>query len=280
MVHTRPFRRRDSVVAFFVLTFTITWGLGLLLVLFPAVFETLFGPLSAASPAFVLAVAGPTIAATTLTATRQGWSGVRALYGQVTAWRFGLQWYGVILVGVPLAAYVASWVAGSQPRHDLSTPASLLTFLLLNLILGPLGEELGWRGYAFPRLLARFNPLRASLILGAIWGVWHLPAFFLSGLPQATTALPVFLISCVLLAIVGTWIYLHTGRSVPSMVLFHYVVNISIDLFAAPALAFMLLLAGAAVLVVVLDRQVGWLRQERPGQRRNSGVEVSAPLGV
>jgi uncharacterized protein len=280
MVQTRPFRKRDSVVAFFVLTFTITWGLGLLLVLFPGVFETLFGPLSAASPAFVLAVASPTIAATTLTATRQGWSGVRALYGQVTAWRFGLQWYGVILVGVPLAAYVAGWVAGSPPPPDLSTPASVLTFLLLNLILGPLGEELGWRGYAFPRLLVRFNPLLASLILGAIWGIWHLPAFFLSGLPQATTALPVFLISCVLLAIVGSWIYLHTGRSVPSMVLFHYVVNVSIDLAGAPALAFMLLVAGAAVLVVVLDRQVGWLRQERPGQRRNSGVEVSAPLGV
>jgi membrane protease YdiL (CAAX protease family) len=254
--------RRDSLVAFFVLTFAITWGLGALLMLFPGLFEALFGPLSAASPAFVLAVAGPTLAATILTAARHGWAGLCDLYARLAEWRFGLQWYAAILVGVPLASYLVSQAAGAAPSHGLSTPASVVGFLLLNLILGPLGEELGWRGFAFPRLLRRFSPMAASLILGAIWGVWHLPAFFLPGLPQADLSISVFLVRSVLLAILGSWIFLHTGGNVPSMVLFHYAVNISINLFGAPELPSMLVMAGAAALVIVLDRRVEWFRKD------------------
>jgi len=257
--------RGEGLVAFFVLTFAITWGVGALLALFPGLFAALFGPLSAASPAFVLAVAGPTIAATILTFLRDGHRGLAALYARLAHWRFGLTWYALILVGIPLLSSLTSQVVGAERHLELNTLSSLIGFLLLNLILGPLGEELGWRGYAFPRLMERFTPLLASLILGLIWGVWHLPAFFMAGLPQTSQALPLFLVGTVLMAIVATWIFQHTGGSVPSMVLFHYAVNVSLDLFGVARLPFTLVLVAAAVLVVVLDRKVGWFRPRTLG---------------
>jgi membrane protease YdiL (CAAX protease family) len=254
--------RGASLVAFFLLTFAITWGLALLIVLFPGPFEAFFGKLSPSNPVFIVAVAGPTIAATTLTFARGGWSGLRMLYARLTQWRFGLQWYALLLVGMPLLGYLASWAAGSKPKYDLSTPAVLVMLLLNELILGPLGEELGWRGFALPRLLQRFSPLVASLILGAIWGLWHLPAFFLSGLPQANLALPIFLFGALCLSILATWIYTHTGGSVLSMVLFHFMINCSMDVLGAPLPAFTVVMAVAAALVLLLDRRFGWFRHE------------------
>ena len=253
MLNNGTGNRGASLIAFFLLTFAITWGLALLIVLFPGSFEALFGKLSPSNPVFIVAVAGPTLAATILTLARDGWAGLRMLYARLTQWRFGLQWYALLLVGMPLLGYIISWVTGSEPKYDLSTPVLLFSLLLNELILGPIGEELGWRGFAFPRLLQQFNPLVASLILGAIWGVWHLPAFFLSGLPQTNLAIPVFLFGALCLSILATWIYLHTGGSVLSMVLFHFMVNCSMDVLGAPLPAFTWVMAVAAALVILLE---------------------------
>jgi uncharacterized protein len=272
-------KRGHLLVAFFVLTFAITWGLGAFIVLLPNVVETLFGKLSAASPIFIVAVAGPTIAASILSFVRGGWSGLRSLYAQWTKWRFGLQWYALLLIGIPLINYLVTRVAGHGPVPNLSTPASLLGFLLLQFILGPIGEELGWRGYAFPRLLKRYSPLMASLIFGIIWGVWHLPAFFLSGLPQSNLGIPVFLVRATFLAILATWIFLRTGRNVPSMVLFHFMLNVSLDMFGVPQVPLMVVTVAAAVLVVALDRRVGWFQKDATGDVQIRGALVSPVVG-
>lgn len=254
--------RGDSLGVFFLLTFAITWGIAVLLVLFPGPLEALFGELSMYSPLFIVATAGPTIAATILTLAREGRSGLAALYARLIRWRFGVQWYALLLVGIPVLGYLVSRVTGPEPRDDLGTPALLFSVLLTLLITGPLGEELGWRGFALPRLLKRFNPLVASLVLGAIWGVWHLPSFFLAGLPQANLAIPVFLLMSLCLSIVATWIFHHTGGSVLSTVLFHYMVNFSMAVLGTPLPAFTWVMAVAAVLVVVLDRRLAWFRRE------------------
>jgi uncharacterized protein len=272
-------KRGDFLVAFFVLTFAITWGVGAFVILLPNLAEALFGKLSAASPVFILAVAGPTIAASILTFVQGGRSGLRSLYAQWTKWRFGLQWYALLLVGIPLINYLISRVAGHGPVPDLSTLASLLGFLLLQFVLGPLGEELGWRGFAFPRLLKRYSPFTASLVFGIIWGVWHLPAFFLSGLPQSDLGIPVFLVRATFLAILATWIFLHTGRNVPSMVLFHFMINVSLDMFGVPQLPLMVVTVVAAVLVVALDRRVGWFRKDAMGATEVIGALVSPAVG-
>src|SRR5574337_857223 len=89
-----------------------------------------------------------------------------------------------------LITFAITWGFGALA---IFLPAQFLWLLFYLLTTGPLGEELGWRGFALPRLLKRFNPFVASLVLGAIWGVWHLPSFYLAGMVQARLALPIFI---------------------------------------------------------------------------------------
>lgn len=257
--------RQGGLIPFFVLTFLITWGIAALLFLLPGPFEALFGKISMSSPIFVFAVAAPTISATIITYIRSRWPGLRDLYSHIARWRFGIQWYALVLIGVPILGYLVAQLAGPQPRPDLSTPLLVLGFLAGQLILGPLGEELGWRGFALPRLLRRFSPLVASLILGIIWGVWHLPSFFVSTLAQRNLAIPVFLFGALCMSILATWLYLHTAGSVLITVLFHLAFNASLNAFGASFNWFTLGIAICAALVIVLDRSLGWLRLARAG---------------
>ena len=96
-----------------------------------------------------------------------------------------------------------------------------------------LGEELGWRGYALPKLLQRFSPLVASLILGMVWSLWHLPTFFLPGTPQYQQPVVAFLIMTTVYSIMLSWIFLHSRGSVLIATLFHGAINVSQGFFMA-----------------------------------------------
>jgi membrane protease YdiL (CAAX protease family) len=268
---------RQALVAYFALTFAITWGIAAFILLRPSLVEALFGKMSSSNPVFIVAVAGPTMAATVVTFTCSGWSGPRALYSRIIQWRFGIRWYAILLVGLPIICLVTSRVTGSRPSGALYSPTLFLGLLLNQLLLGPLGEELGWRGFALPRLLRRLNPLVASLLLGTIWGIWHLPAFFVSGLPQSGVSIPLFLFGALCMSILATWIFQHTSGSVLSVVLFHYIANVSTSLFATPFPAFTLAMAIAACLVLIMDRRVGWLRlSAAPGAQTSPAYETLA----
>jgi hypothetical protein len=257
----RSIRIRDhQTVVFCLLTFAITWGLGACAIFFPEPFQSFFGEMIGFHPLYILAVAAPTLAAIMLTLAWEGWTGLKGLWASLTRWRFGLQWYAFALVVIPALGWLTSRVAGADPKYDLSTP-TLVAAALLNLLIGPLGEELGWRGYALPRLLRRFNPCAASLILGVIWGLWHLPSFFLSSLVQADLSLPIFLVGALCLSIIATWLFQHTGASVLITVLLHYTVNFSLSVLGAPFPAFTLVLLVLATGVLVLDRDFGWFRR-------------------
>lgn len=252
--------QQGGLLPFFVLTYAITWGLAAFLFLLPGPFEALFGKISMSSPVFVLAVAGPTISATIITYVRSSWRGLRELYSRIVRWRFGVQWYALVLIGLPVLIYLVSRLAGEPVKYDLSSPQLVLSFLLGQLILGPLGEELGWRGFALPRLLERFSPLIASLILGIIWGVWHLPSFFVSSMVQSSLILPVFLLGALCMSILATWLYLHTGGSVLITVLLHLAFNASLNAFGASFTWSTGAVLLCAALVLLLDRRVGWLQ--------------------
>ena len=257
-------RQHSGLLPFFLLTFLITWGVAAFLFLFPNQFKALFGTLTAASPIFVLAVAAPTISATIITYILSRGPGLRALYARIVQWRFGVQWYALVIVGLPLLGFIVSRVTPAHPQYDVSTPAMVILLLLKELILGPLGEELGWRGFALPRLLQRFNPFVASLILGVIWGVWHLPALFVSTLPQGQLAIPSFLFFALCLSFLVTWLYLHTGRSVLIAVLFHLMINMALDAFGTSLPALGAVITVWAVLVIALDRSIVWFGPPKP----------------
>jgi CAAX protease family protein len=253
--------KNHQLIVFFILTYAITWGIAALVFLLPKQIEAIFGKLNVFNPLFILAVAAPTISATLLTAIWEGKSGLGILYGRLIRWRFGIQWYAVVLIGVPLLGWLTTLVAGSTPQYDLSTTALIISALLNLLITGPLGEELGWRGYALPRLLTRFNPFFTSLMLGVIWGVWHLPSLFISSLVQSQLTIPVFIFGAICMSVLVTWLFQHSGGSILITILFHYMVNFSMSVIGAPFSAFMMVLLLCAVLVVLIDRGFGWFQK-------------------
>ena len=92
----------------------------------------------------------------------------------------------------------------------------MLLLILVTLVTdpGPVGEELGWRGFALPRILRIRSPLGAAVVLGLIWGLWHGPTFFISSLTQSQLSIPLFFANVVALSIVMTWLHLQSGGDV------------------------------------------------------------------
>jgi membrane protease YdiL (CAAX protease family) len=127
---------------------------------------------------------------------------------------------------------------------------------------GPIGEEFGWRGFALPRLLERYSPLNASVRLGLIHAAWHIPLFFIPGMPQTQVSFPLFTLGVVSIAIFDTALYLRTGASLLLAILVHLFANVGGG-FAADAQTPIVFFAAegiAAALVVV----AGGLRSTRP----------------
>jgi membrane protease YdiL (CAAX protease family) len=251
----------DSLIPFFLLTFLITWGFGALAIFLPAQFQALFGELTDTSPVYFLAIATPTITATILTFARDGWTGLGALYARLLRRRFGIQWYALVLIGIPVAGWIATRITESNPLKETSNPSQLIWLLFYLFITGPLCEEMGWRGYALPRLLNRFTPFTASLILGIIWGLWHLPSFFLGSMVQASMSLPIFLFNALCLSILVTWFFQKTGGSVLITVLIHYMVNICASILGVTVSTLAVVMLLASILVLALDKKLGWFQQ-------------------
>lgn len=250
--------KRHQLTTFFVLTFAITWGIGAFVIFLPVSFRTLFGEISDTHPLYYIAVAAPTISASILALALEGWHGLGDLFRRLVRWRFGIQWYALVLIGLPVLGWLITRFTGSHPLKDIRTPALLLALLVNLLITGPLGEELGWRGYALPRLLQRFSPFKASLILGVIWGIWHLPSFYVSAMVQARLSLPLFMLNAVCLSYLASWLFMNTGGSVLITVLLHYMANFCVSVLGVPILAFTALMLAAVILVVTLDKRVSW----------------------
>jgi uncharacterized protein len=119
-----------------------------------------------------------------------------------------------------------SW-AEAAPPAILAGPLLLLPlFLAILTLTDGLGEELAWRGFALPRLLTRYNALVASVVLGVIWALWHLPLLWTEG--NGMFHLPVWLLLLDLTAkaILFTWVFLHTRGSVLIAMLFHGATNL------------------------------------------------------
>ena len=158
--------RRYPLTTFFVLAYALSW---------------LVYPLLQVSPLLGFAgLFGPALAAAIIVAAAEGKSGLRDLLGRILRWRVGVRWY-VVALGLP--AVLALVTAGVHLLLGAPTPVALGQLSILEPILFVLvvGEEIGWRGYALPRLLATRSMLWASLILGVLWGAWHLPTSLYRG---------------------------------------------------------------------------------------------------
>ena len=132
-------------------------------------------------------------------------------------WRVEAQWYATVLLGMTtiglLAVLLYALLGGPASFYSPAVPWFVLPFAFLFGLLfgGPLNEEVGWRGYALPRFQADWNALRSSLVLGILWGLWHLPVFFIAGTSQSEMPLVAFMLWVVALSILFTWVYNSTG---------------------------------------------------------------------
>jgi membrane protease YdiL (CAAX protease family) len=143
-------------------------------------------------------------------------------------------------------------------------------FLVILTLTDGLGEELAWRGFALPQLLSRHNALAASLILGVLWGLWHLPLVWTEGATLYQQPIWLFLLDITAKSVLFTWVFLHTRGSVLLAMLLHGATNlfvVSPILTSSGDLTFLLLAAGAKwvlVVVVIVVAGPGLARGPRP----------------
>jgi len=178
-------------------------------------------------PFWLVAVFSPTIAAIVVSWLVGGAPEVRRLLAGFTRWRLGWRWYLAVAVfalgALGLAAvYALLGNAIAGPKADV-TVGFLLSQLGFTLVSGPLSEEAGWRGFALPRMEARWGALGASLVLGVLWAGWHLPQYLLPN--NTMLPIPILFPQVTGLAIVFTWIYNNTRGSLVATVLTHFGFN-------------------------------------------------------
>jgi membrane protease YdiL (CAAX protease family) len=166
----------------------------------------------------------PALIALGLAALADGRSGVRALLSKRGQWRGRPLWVVIAVVLGLVLRLIMSVIAlllGLIPAIQLRqwSPAQMAFFVLI-LFVFALPEELGWRGYALPKLLERHSPLVASLIIGLLWGALHvaltLPGMMMAGVPGVPVVLEV-----VGLSVLGTWLYIRTNGNLLVTSLFH-----------------------------------------------------------
>jgi membrane protease YdiL (CAAX protease family) len=183
------------------------------------------------TPVLIVGAFGPFAAALIVTGREEGKPGLVRWFRQVFRLRIGLLWWLGAAFFFPIAVgaiqYAIYMLLGGEPElSNLEYPwlAYPIALLLTTLFTGG-NEEPGWRGFALPRLLERYSPLIASLILGVIWVGWHLP-LFLTDEWGADTSFVWFLWNVLALSVIMTWLFLRPGRSVIPAMLFHGGTNV------------------------------------------------------
>lgn len=212
------FRRlaKHPLALFLLLVFVVEWAAAL--ALFPLT------PVAVGVIALV-----PTPVALLTAALVEGRRGMRPLLRRSLEWRAGLEWYALALLiptAIHLLAAVGAFLLGARldPR-----PAALLAMLPLTLVLAA-GEEIGWQGYALPRLRAALSPLSTAVVFGLVHAAFHLPMYLLplpAELRQASP-FPLFLLLATGFALFRVWFFDRTDGSVPLIILYHAAINTSV----------------------------------------------------
>jgi membrane protease YdiL (CAAX protease family) len=223
-----------SLLKFFALTFAVTWACFLAAVAISRRSESAVQALTAGRwLLLLLGIFAPSLVALALTARDNGIPATRALLRRVFAWRVDARWY---LFAVSYMAAIKLTVAlahraitGSWPRFGNEAWYVIVVAIVLSTPVQA-GEEIGWRGYALPRLAARFGFAGASVLLGLIWACWHLPLFYLPGADTYGQSFPIWVLGVTALSVAITWLYAHANGSLLLTMLMHSAVNQTIGI--------------------------------------------------
>jgi membrane protease YdiL (CAAX protease family) len=273
------------LVAYFVVAFVGTWAFWLPVALSRVEHGLGVLPFAFSDGAMLLCLAlggfaGPPLAAFTVTALLSGGAGVRQLLRRCIAWRVGIPWYLIILFG-----FLAVFLVGFSIVYGLNVSQAFLArwtllftvfvpFTILSIVKANFAEEVGWRGFALPRLQSRYGPIVGTVILGTLHSLWHLPLFFTrelgpTSLPQFTG----FVGAGITLTVLYTWLFNHTHGSVLFATLAHgcsngalavvgllIPANVVVRGWAAPLVYggwngdLLVVIGGAALLLLVFSR--------------------------
>jgi membrane protease YdiL (CAAX protease family) len=218
-----------SLASFVVLAYAISWGWTFPFVAAGDVVEKGVG-----WPTNLPAALGPTVAAFAVTAVVWGRTGIRDLLARMARWRLPWCWWAAALSPLAFLAVALAVAAaiGKLPRATdfgrySGLPAIGVVAVAVIAILGALGEETGWRGFALPLLQRRYGALAAALLVTPIWAVWHLPFFFIVSTYRGFAPVGyvgfVFGLACG--SIVLTWLYNGTGGSILACAVWHGLYN-------------------------------------------------------
>jgi len=217
--------RRESVALYFALVFVAAGAWWLLA---EAVTPAASSSQGVRELMFLPGTFAPGIVAIILTARAKGRAGVDELLGGLFLWRVDVRFYIFALTymaGIKLAAAVAHRaITGDWPAFATG-PVILLFVAVIFSAPFQAGEEIGWRGYALPRLASSMGLGRASILLGVIWALWHLPLFYIASTPNAGQSFPVYMLGVTALSVAMAWLYTRTGGSLLLVMLMHAAVN-------------------------------------------------------
>lgn len=221
---------RYPVLLFFGLAVALSW-----IVWIPAL---LLLPQEAVGPVVMVGAFGPAVAGAIL--IRAAGGSLRAWVRDAFVWRVPLRWYAVA-IGFPLAlaaaTAVAVWLGGTE--LDPAVLSERLPFVvgsfLVVLFVGGGQEEFGWRGYALPRLQDRTDATVASVVIGVVWALWHLPLVVLESGLYPDRPFGTYFVFVVAASVVFTWLYNETGGSIVLPMLMHAGINTAGGLVPVPA---------------------------------------------
>jgi membrane protease YdiL (CAAX protease family) len=257
------FIKRHPLLTFYALVFAISWG-GILMVVggpdgYPGTPEQV-----AQLFLFVMLawLAGPSVASLLVTGLVDGRAGLRELLSRLLKWRVGACWYAIAFLTAPLVYVAMSFALSLTSREFLpnilttsDTAALLLMGLAYGLIGGGFCEELGWTGFAVPRLRQRYGVLTTGLIVGVLWGAYHFSVIYWSSSPSG--ALPLLILLAQLFAwlpayrVLMVWVYDRTENLLVAM-LMHAVLTSGMIILTPTAISGVSLLTWLVVLAAVL----------------------------
>jgi membrane protease YdiL (CAAX protease family) len=260
--------RRHPILCFVVITYAVTWSAWLALAAAGRVVTV------GTEPLYLVGLLGPLVGAVVTSALRGQLPHLLARCFRV---RVGLRWW-LVAIGVPTAIAIAVWLGSTMiatfgiahERHrDFGAftgyphVAPLALWVLL-IAIGGIGEEAGWRGFLLPATQRRRTPVAASLVVGAIWTVWHLPALLICDTYRAmpVAMFPMFVVGIFSASIFLTWLFRRAHRSVPVVAAFHGTYNLfSGTRGAAGVLAALETTAVVVAAVILVVREIRGVRR-------------------
>lgn len=221
----------------------------------------------------VLPAVAPAVAAGVVARVRYGSAQANALFAALARWRVAPIWY-LVAIGGPVvialtASVVTTWL---RLPHDLPVLQgerfALANAALISSLLANPWEEVGWRGFALPHWQQRYHALAATLIVGVLWSLWHLPIFFWIGNPMASYPFFPWLAGTIAGAVIYTWLYNSTAGSLLPVTLFHVAFNTAVVVIGGISITVlaMVQILGALAIVMAFGpahlarcERVGWM---------------------